>query len=50
MLTCLTLPLDRLVDSDDDDNVEVAPKLKLALGKRNRPKSSKSDAMPPMIC
>ena len=34
----------------DEDDVEVAPKLKSALGKRNRLKSSKSDAMPPMIC
>ena len=34
----------------DEDDVEVVPKLKSVLGKRNRLKSSKSDAMPPMIC
>ena len=34
----------------DEDDVEVVPKLKSVLGKRNQLKSSKSDAMPPMIC
>ena len=47
---CLTLPLNQLVDSDDDDNLEGALKLKLALGKHNWPKLSKSDANYMLMC
>ena len=34
----------------DEDDAEVVLKPKLVLGKRDRLKSSTSDAMPPVIC